>query len=102
MIPVKARLHLHNHNEPNGRAYIIGEKISLRALGETLIKASKSVIGLETIELYTSDGHKYELFVTCDVTEDEWESLPVPYHKKHDPKSLEIVKTYDELKNEKR
>lgn len=94
----KARLHMHNHNEPNGRAYIVGEKAALRSLGEALIKVSKSVIGLDNVELYTSDGHKYEILITCDVSEEEWQTLPVPYNKKHDPNSLEIVKTYNEFK----
>lgn len=95
---VKARLHMHNHIEPNGTAYIIGERQSLKNLGEALIKASKSVLGLENIELYTSDGHKYEILITCDVSENEWQHLPVPYNNKHDPNSLEIVRTYQELK----
>ena len=96
---VKGRLHMHNHNEPNGREYIIGEKIALRELGETLIKASQSGVGLETIDLYTSDGHKYQILVTREVSEDEWQNIPLPYDKKHDPSKLEIVKTYDEIKN---
>lgn len=95
----KARLHMHNHNEPNGRAYIVGERQALKNLGEALIKASKSVLGLENIELYTSDGHKYEILITCDVSEEEWQNLPVPYNKKHDPTTLEIVRTYNEFKD---
>lgn len=95
----KARLHMHNHNEPNGRAYVVGEKAALKSLGEALIKASKSALGLETVELYTSDGHKYEIFITCDVSEEEWQNLPVPYNKKHDPNNLEIVRTYNEFKD---
>lgn len=95
----RGRLHMHNHNEPNGRAFIIGEKVALKTLGEALIKASKSVIGLENLELYTSDGHKYEILITCDVSEEEWQELPVPYNKKHDPNNLEIVRTYKEFKN---
>lgn len=94
----KARLHMHNHNGPNGRAFIIGERNSLKALGEALIKVSKSKLGFENIELYTSDGHKYEILITCDVSEEEWQQLPVPYNKKHDPSTLQIVKTYDEFK----
>ena len=90
---------MHNHNQPNGRAYIVGERDALRQLGEALIKTSKSVIGLETIDLYTSDGHKYELLMTCDIDENEWQELPVPYHKNHNPEKLEIVKTYNEIKN---
>ena len=95
---VKARLHMHNHNEPNGRAYIIGERHSLRQLGETLIKASQSGLGLETVDMYTSDGHKYQILVTREISEDEWQNIPLPYDKKHDPSVLEIVKTYDEIK----
>lgn len=90
---------MHNHAEPNGRAYIVGEKQALRALGEALIKTSKSVIGLDTIELYTSDGHKYQVVIACDISEQEWQSLPVPYNKKHDPSQLEIIKSFDEIKS---
>lgn len=97
MKQIKSRLHLHNHHEPDGRAYIIGEKMALRSLGEALIKASKSVVGLENIEMYTSDGHKYEIVITCDVSEEEWRTLPVPYSENHDPTILDIIKTYNEI-----
>lgn len=98
MLHSKARLHMHNHDEPNGRAFIIGEKAALKALGESLIKASRSVLGLENIELYTSDGHRYEIVITCSVSEDEWQNLPVPYDESHDPNQLDIVKTYNEIR----
>lgn len=99
MLHAKARLHMHNHTEPNGRAFIIGEKLALRSLGEALIKASKNTLGIENIELYTSDGHKYEILITSEVSENEWQTLPVPYDKKHNPNHLEIVSTYNELKD---
>ncbi len=89
---------MQNHTEPGGRAYIVGERAALKSLGDALLKASRSVLGFENLELYTSDGHKYEIFITCDVSEDEWQTLPVPYDKKHNPESLEIVKTYIEIK----
>jgi len=95
----KARLHMHNHNEPNGLAFIVGERQALRSLGESLIKASKSVLGLENLELYTSDGHKYKILITSEVSEQEWQTLPVPYDTKHDPNNLEIIKTYKEFKS---
>ena len=100
MLTAKARLHIQNHNEPNGRAFILGDKQALRALGDALIKASQCAAGFENIQLFTSDGHKYELLIARDISEEEWQSLPVPYDKKHDPNSLEIVKTYDELKSQ--
>lgn len=98
---VKARLHMHNHNEPNGRAYIIGERDALRKLGETLIKASNSGVGLETIDLFTSDGHKYTIIATREVSEEEWQIVPVPYDNKHDPSKLQIIRTYDEILNQR-
>lgn len=98
MLTAKARLHIQNHKEPNGRAIIVGERAALKALGAALTKASSSVLGLEQVELYTSDGHKYEIVVTCDASEDEWQALPVPYDENHDLTKLEIIKTYDEIR----
>ena len=97
MLKPRARLHMQNHDQPNGRAYIIGERDALKQLGEALIKTSKSVVGLDTIDLYTSDGHKYTVLITCDATEEEWQTLPVPYDKKHDLTNLNIVKQFDEI-----
>ena len=97
MMNTKARLHMHNHTEPNGRAFIVGEKKALKSLGEALIQASQSTLGLDNVELYTSDGHKYEILITCDVSEQEWQALPVPYDKNHNPQELHIIKTYDEI-----
>lgn len=98
MLTAKARLHIQIHNEPNGRSIIVGERAALKALGTALTKASTSVLGLEQVELYTSDGHKYEIVVTCDASEEEWQTLPVPYDKNHDLTKLEIIKTYDEIR----
>ena len=97
MSNIRARLHMHLHTEPQGRAYIIGERPALRELGEALIKASKSIVGLETVNLYTSDGHRYEIMITCDVSDAEWQTLPPPYDPDHQPDKLTIVKTYDEV-----
>jgi hypothetical protein len=99
MLTAKARLHIQNHNEPNGRAIIVGERAALKALSNALLKASQNALGLEQVELYTSDGHKYEILVTCDASEEEWQQLPVPYDKKHDLNNLQIIKTLDEIKN---
>ena len=101
MLTAKARLHIQNHNEPDGRAIIVGERAALRALGTALTKASNSVLGLEQVELYTSDGHKYQIVITCDASEEEWQSLPVPYDKKHDLNTLSVIKTLDELKGKR-
>lgn len=97
---VKARLHMHNHTEPNGRAYIVGERNALRKLGETLIKASNSLVGIETINLFTCDGHEYQIVITKEISEEEWQTISLPYDKQHDPSKLDIIKTYDEIMNQ--
>ena len=43
MLTAKARLHIQNHNEPNGRAIIVGERAALKALGTALTKVGVEV-----------------------------------------------------------
>ena len=95
---MKARLHLYPHKEPQGRGYIVAEPAALRALARAAEDAARGVLGFETVKFYSSDGHEYELALVCDVTEDEWQSLPVPTDRASDPAKLAIVQTFDELK----
>jgi hypothetical protein len=96
---MKSRLHLYPHNEPQGTAYIVGERQALRALGETLIAASSSVVGFETVELYTSDGHSYTVTVISSVTEEEWQTVDTPYIPAPVPQ-LQIIQDYNAVKSE--
>ncbi|MEY4332839.1 MAG: hypothetical protein RLZZ196_1577 [Bacteroidota bacterium] len=96
---MKTRLHLHTNKGPKTRAYIVAEPQALRELARAAESAARSVVGMETVTFYTSDGHEYELFIACDLTEDDWQQLPVPYDKKSDPEKLNIVQIYNELKN---
>ncbi len=77
---VKSRLHLYQPKETKGQAFIVGEK------------AATGVVGTETIHLYTSDGHDYEIMITKSVEEDEWQNFP------KDPSKLKSVEIYNELK----
>lgn len=95
---MKKRLHLYPHNGPGTRAYIVAEPGALRALAQAAEDAARGVLGFETIKFYSSDGHEYELAIVCDVTEDEWQGLPVPSDEKSDPSKLSIVQTFDELR----
>jgi len=92
-----SRVHLYPHKEPNGTGYIVAERRGLRALAKKLEQAADGAVGLETITLYGSDGHPYKLMIVTDITEDEWQNLPLPKEKNSDPSTLEIVKTYHEL-----
>lgn len=95
-----SRVHIHSHKEPNGRAYIVGERSGLRSLAKALEKAANGAVGMETITLYSSDGHPYELMIVTDITEQEWQNTEVPYKRNSDPSQFESVKIYDSLKSE--
>lgn len=92
------RLHLYPHSEPNGRAYIVADKQGLKDMAKILIRAADSVVGMETITLYGSDGHPYELFVVANVQEDEWQIMPLPAADHAYPATLAIIQTYANLK----
>jgi hypothetical protein len=96
---MKSRVHLYTHKEPNGRAYIVAEKSGLLALARALQQAANGALGLETIQLYSSDGHPYELVITT-ATEEEWQQSQLPYKKDSDPSQLNLVKLYDDTKKE--
>jgi hypothetical protein len=93
----KARLHIHPHRGPNGTAYIVGEKAALRALADALKEAANGVVGLEKVSLYTSDGHSYDIVVSSDVAEEEWQATPPSYDKSSDPTKLKSIKLYEEF-----
>jgi hypothetical protein len=95
---MKKRLHLYPHTGPQSRAYIVAEPGALRALATAAEDAARGVLGFETIKFYSSDGHEYELAIVCDVSEEEWQGLPVPSDKKSNPSQLSIVQTFDSLK----
>lgn len=94
-----SRVHLYPHKEPNGIGYIVAERRGLRALAKKLEQAADGAVGLETITLFGSDGHPYKLMIVTDISEEEWQNLPLPKEKNSDPSSLEIVKVYNDLKS---
>lgn len=97
---MKTRLHLYPHRGPKTKAYIVGEQQAFKQLARLAEAASKSVIGLESMTFYTSDGHEFELFLVSDVAEAEWQVLDPPYSKNAKPDELGIVKIYNDLVKE--
>lgn len=95
---IKSRLHLHPHQGPGTRGYIVADSATLRSLARHLDDAARGLAGLETVRCYGSDGHEYELVIVCDVSEEEWQTLPLPSDSNSDPSKLNIVKMFDELK----
>jgi hypothetical protein len=99
----KSRLHIHTHKGPHDTAYIIGEKSALRALADALKGAANGVVGLETLTLYTSDGHAYNIVISSDVSEEEWQNIKPSYDKQSNPttlRSIEIYKEYKQTQND--
>jgi len=90
---ILSRLHLYPHTEPQGTAYVVGERKALRELARALDRAASSPIGTDTVTLYSSDGHPYTVFVTKEVSEEEWQNLT-------DPKQLSAVRAWEEVKQE--
>lgn len=92
-----SRLHLYSHREPRGRAYVVADPAALRAMADLCKSAAHSMSGIETAKFFGSDGHEYELVVVSNVSETEWQQLPLPGLDQKAAKNLSIVKTFDEL-----
>ena len=92
-----SRLHLYSHNKPQGRAYLVADPAALRALSELCKTAAHSMTGMEIATFFGSDGHEYELAVVSDVSESEWQQLPLPGLDQQAAQQLSIVKSFDEL-----
>lgn len=95
-----SRLHLYPHKEPNDTAYIVADRKGLRDLAKKLTQAADSAVGLETIVMHGSDGHAYTVMIVSDVSESEWQVLPLPKDENSDPTRLEIVKIYKSLQQQ--
>ncbi len=94
---VYSRLHLYPHNKPNGHAYIVGDPLALRRLGDLLKTASTSMVGIEIAGFFGSDGHEYELRIVSQVDDIEWQQLQLPGVDLCGTSNLNTVKTFNEL-----
>lgn len=92
------RVHVYPHKGPKTTGYIVGEKSGLLRLAKALEQAARGAVGTEKITLYSSDGHEYDMLVTRDVSETEWQQMELPFDKNADPTKLESIKTYNEIK----
>lgn len=92
------RLHLYPHREPRDTAYIVADRRALRDLAKKLTQAADSSVGIDSVTFHGSDGHEYKLMIVSDVSEDEWQVLPLPQLKLNAASELSIVKIYHEYK----
>ena len=91
---VKSRLEIYASKDVKDRAVIIGERMALKELGRVLIAAADSPAGFEITNLYKGTGHDYEIFVTKNISEDEWQAVP------SNPNKLAFISDYEDLRKE--
>ena len=91
MLTAKARLKLKSSTDTRGRAYIVADAAALRTLAQACELAARGAVGIEICTLYAADGHPYEIFITREVTEDEWQ-------QDQEADAIESVAMYDSVK----
>ena len=89
---IKSRLHIYPSKDIKDRAVIVGDRQALRELGHALIRAADNPSGYESVNMYKSNGHDYEIFVTKNIKEDEWQEMP------DNPNRLSFIEDYEHLK----
>jgi hypothetical protein len=94
---MKTRLHLYPHTGPKSKAYIVAEPHALKSLAKAAEAASKSIVGIDSVTFYTSDGHEFELVLVSDIKEEEWQTLEPPYRSSSSMNSLKILQLYNEI-----
>ena len=95
MLTARARLKLKPNTGTRGRAYIVADAAALRTLAQACELAARGAVGIEICTLYAADGHPYEIFITREVTEDEWQ-------QDQEADAIESVAMYDSVKQQYR
>ncbi len=93
------RLQIYPPTGPQGTGYIVADRSALRGLAEAAKSAATGAMGFETVKLYSSDGHEYELIITGEVDDQEWQSLPTNYVD-HKMPSVSMLQNYQNLREE--
>lgn len=90
---IKSRLEIYPSKDIKDTAFIVGEKSALRELAKALLRAADNPIGFDSVNIYKGNGHNYEIIVTKNVSENEWQNMP------EEPSKLEFVDEYISMKN---
>jgi len=89
---VRARLEIYPSLDIKGTATIVGERAALKELAQALNKAADGFTGFHSVHLYKGNGHDYEIFITRNIEESEWQNMPKRSNE------LEFVKEYTEMR----
>jgi len=90
----KSRLEIYPSKDTKDRAVIVGERQALKELAYALVRAANDATGFHSVNLYKGNGHDYEIFITRNVEESEWQNMP--------KQSTDIisVQAYDDVRSE--
>lgn len=91
---IKSRLEIYPSKDTRERAVIVGEPRALRELARALLQAADNPIGFHNIEIYKGTGHNYEVLVTRNISESEWQSMPAAAD------GLSFIAEYNDLQSE--
>lgn len=90
---IKSRLEIYPSADIKDRAVIVGERTALKSLAKAILQAAENPTGFHTINLYKGNGHDYEILITQNITEIEWQNMP------KEPSSIDFIKDYAEFKS---
>jgi len=89
----RSRLEIYASSDVKQRAVIAGEKSALTALAEAILKAANGAAGFHSVNLFKGNGHDYEILITKNVEEEEWQSMPESADHINFVKDLDAVKS---------
>jgi len=96
---LSTRLHIYPPGSPRDTAYIVADRSALKALAQAITNATTSAAGFETVKFYSADGHEYNLIITSDIDETEWQTMESHYAKTQTP-TVATIQNYQALKKE--
>ncbi len=88
----KSRLEIYPSKDVKDSAVIVGERQALKELAYALLRASTDAAGFHSLNLYKGNGHNYEIFVTRNIEESEWQDMP------KNAKDITFIRDYEELR----
>jgi hypothetical protein len=90
---VRARLEIYPSRDIKGTATIVGERAALKELAQALNKAADGFTGFHSATVYKGNGHDYEIFITRNIEESEWQNMPKT------AEGIDFVKEYIEMRS---
>ena len=89
---IKSRLEIYSSKDVKDRSVIVGEPAALKELAQTILRAADGLAGFHHTYLFKGNGHSYEILITKNVEEEEWQNMPAAAEK------IRFIADYDEMR----